>query len=337
MAELNEKVRLALLGCGHMAGLHAPNLRSNRDVELVATCDVSKDCANRWIEKHWTDLPRPQVYDDPAEMYRQSRPDAVLIATPHTWHFEQGMQALAAGCHVLMEKPMVTGAAEAHALAARVRETGKVFTIGYNTPCTPNFGYVRNVIRNKTFGKLEMVSGYLAQNWLRYTTSTWRQDPALSGGGQVYDSGAHLLTSLCWSVESNVEEVFAWVDRKNLAVDVNSCACVRFENGVTASLIVNGNCPVDHGALSFFFDNGKIDVDGWYSKWIRCWHGQSEIQPDLPATATTPVANFIDAILGRDEPRTSPQDGIVHSELVDAIYESARTGAPARPKRAADR
>jgi predicted dehydrogenase len=266
-------------------------------------------------------------------MYRVARPDAVIIATPHTAHFEQGMQALTAGCHVLMEKPMVTSAAQAHALAEKVRGSGKVFIIGYNTPCTPHFLYVRDVIRKQTFGKLEMVSGYLAQNWLRYTGGTWRQNPDLSGGGEVYDSGAHLLNSLCWSVESNVQEVFAWLDRKGLAVDVNSCIGVRFENGVTASLIINGNCPVDHGALSFFFENGKIDVDGWYAKWIRCWHGQHEVQPDLSGGATVPSDNFIDAILGRDEPRTSPANGIVHSELVDAVYESARTGLPARPKR----
>jgi predicted dehydrogenase len=328
------KVRLALLGCGHMAGLHAPHLRRNTDVELITGCDVDKACVERWIEKHWTDTkPRPAVFDDPAAMYRDAKPDAVLIATPHTAHFEQGMQALRAGCHVLMEKPMVTSAAQAHALAAEVKRSGKVFVIGYNTPCTPHFVYVRNIIRNQTFGKLEMVSGYLAQNWLRYTNGTWRQNPDLSGGGQAYDSGAHLINSLCWSVESNVDQVYAWIDRKGLAVDVNSCINVRFENGVMASLIINGNCPVDHGALSFFFDNGKIDVDGWYSKWIRCWHGSSEVQADLSTGAVAPTDNFINAILGRDEPRTSPFNGIVHSELIDAAYESARTGLPVRPTR----
>jgi predicted dehydrogenase len=327
------KVRLALLGCGHMAGLHSPHIQSNPDIELIAGCDVSKQVVENWIGKHFPGhSPRPQSFDNPAEMYRVARADAVIIATPHTAHFEQGMQALAANCHVLMEKPMVTHSAQAHALAEQVRKTGKVFTIGYNTPCTPHFLFVRDVIRSHRFGKLEQVSGYLAQNWLRYTNGTWRQNPDLSGGGQAYDSGAHLLTSLCWSVESNVEEVFAWVDRKHLQVDVNSCLCVRFENGVVANLILNGNCPVDHGALSFFFDNGKIDVDGWYSQWIRCWHGQTEVPADLGGRSTTPVGNFIDAILGRDEPRTSPFNGIVHSELVDAMYESAATRMPARPK-----
>ena len=325
------KIRLALLGTGHMASLHAPHIKSSPDIDLVAGCDVSKQIVDTYFAKNFPDQPRPQSFDNPADMYKVARPDAVIIATPHTAHFEQGMQALVAGCHVLMEKPMVTNSAQAHALAAQVRKSGKVFTIGYNTPCTPHFYFVRDVIRSQRFGKLEQVSGYLAQNWLRYTNGTWRQNPDLSGGGQAYDSGAHLITSLCWSVESNVDEVFAWVDRKNLQVDVNSAVSVRFDNGVVAQLLINGNCPVDHGALSFFFDNGKIDVDGWYSKWIRCWHGQTEVPADLSHPTTTPVANFVDAILGRDEPRTSPFNGIVHSELVDAMYQSAETGARARP------
>ena len=70
------------------------------------------------------------------------------------------------------------------------------------------------------------------------------------------------------------------------------------EMGSMASLIINGNCPVDHGALSFFFDNGKIDVDGWYSKWIRCWHGQYEVQANLAHSDTSPIDNFVDSILG---------------------------------------
>ena len=172
------KIKLALLGTGHMAALHAPNIKSNTDIELVAGCDVSKQVEESWLDKNWADrTPRPQSFDNPAEMYKSARPDAVIIATPHTAHFEQGMQALAANCHVLMEKPMVTNSAQAHALAEQVRKSAKVFTIGYNTPCTPHFLFVRDVIRSQRFGKLEQVSGYLAQNWLRYTNGTWRQNP----------------------------------------------------------------------------------------------------------------------------------------------------------------
>ena len=184
-------------------------MRQNPDVEICAAVDVNEEIVNNYIDRNLGGYePRPAVYTDLDRMLAEVKPDAVLISTPHTLHFEQGMKALEAGCHVFMEKPMVTAADQAYALAEKVKETGKVFVIGYNTPCTGEFAWLREQIRKGTFGRLELISGYLAQGWLKGTTGTWRQNPALSGGGQAYDSGAHLLNSLCWSVESNIAEVF---------------------------------------------------------------------------------------------------------------------------------
>ena len=74
------------------------------------------------------------------------------------------------------------------------------------------FTYIaRECIRSGEFGKLELVIVYITQELeTRNGTGTWRQKPELSGGGQAYDSGAHLLNSLCWTVESKVEEVYAY-------------------------------------------------------------------------------------------------------------------------------
>ncbi|HEX4125042.1 MAG TPA: Gfo/Idh/MocA family oxidoreductase, partial [Tepidisphaeraceae bacterium] len=287
------------------------------------------------IDKNLADYePRPKVFTDAATMYKELKPDAVAIITPHTLHFEHGMQALDAGLHVLMEKPMVTSADQAYKLAEKVRKTGKVFTVGYNTPCTPEMNYVRDTIRNGSFGKLELVCGYISQNWLKGTAGMWRQKPELSGGGQAYDSGAHLLNSLCWSVESNPAEVFAFIDNHGSPVDINSSINVRFENGVMAAIVVSGNCPKDGTFMTFIFENGKIDVDGWSGSWIKVAKGREDVKyPEIKGESQTPNDNFIDAVLGRAEPKTSPQNGIVQSELMDAIYESAKTGKPARPKK----
>jgi predicted dehydrogenase len=270
-------------------------------------------------------------------MLAKVKPDAVLISTQHTLHYEQGMMALDAGCHVFMEKPMVTSAEHAYKIAEKVKETGKVFVIGYNTSCSANFYYLREQIRNNTLGKLELVLGYINQNWKRGTMGRWRQDPELSGGGQAYDSGAHLLNSLCWSVESSVEEVFAFIDNCGTEVDINSSINVRFENGVMAGIVISGNCPAPGGTfMAFIFDNGRIEIDGWGGGWIRVYKGNQQVEKP-PITKEMAAGrsdyNFIDAILGRAEPRTDPVNGIIQSELMDAIYESARTGMPAKPKR----
>jgi len=330
------QVRLAMIGCGGNSSGHARVMNQNPDVQIVATCDVNTEISNSYIDRNLSDLePRPQAFDNLDLMLAEIAPNAVLISTPHTLHFEQGMKALEAGCHVLMEKPMVTDADDAYTLAAKVEETGKVLVIGYNTPCTANFYYLREQIRNQSLGKLELIIGYLSQNWKRGTAGAWRQNPALSGGGQAYDSGAHLLNSLCWSVENNVAEVFAFIDNHGTQVDINSSINVHFESGVFASIVVSGNCPSDSSHMTYIFDGGRIDIDGWGGGWIKVFEGSKQIENPLiteEMNAGGPDKNFIDAIMGRAEPRTTPLNGIIQSELMDAIYESGRTGQPAKPK-----
>jgi predicted dehydrogenase len=332
------KIRLAMIGCGGNSSGHARRMDSFSDVQIVAGCDVNMDIVNGYIDRNLPDLElRPPAYDDLEKMLDAVKPDAVVISTPHTLHFEHGISALNAGCHVLMEKPMVTDADDAYTIAEKVKQTGKVFIIGYNTPCSANFYYLRECIRNNTLGKLELITGYITQDWKRGTTGAWRQNPALSGGGQAYDSGAHLLNSLCWTVEDNIAEVHAFVDNQDRDVDINSSINVRFENGVFAGMVVSGNCPSPGGThMACIFDDGRIEIDGWSGGWIRVWKGGEQLDPP-PITddmsAGSPDQNFIDTILGRAEPRTSPTNGIIQSELMDAIYESASTGQPARPKR----
>ena len=330
------KIRLGIIGCGGNSSGHARRMNENPDVQIVGTCDVNTDIANSYIDRNLPELdPRPAAFDNIPAMLDETAPDAVVISTPHTLHFEHGMQALNAGCHVLVEKPMVTSAQDAYTIAEKVKETGKVFTIGYNTPCSANFYYIRECVRNQTLGKLELVTGYITQNWLHATKGAWRQVPELSGGGQAYDSGAHLFNSLCWSVESNVAEVHSFIDNHGAAVDINSSTNIRFEDGVFAAIVISGNCPSPGGThMALIFENGRIEVDGWGGGWIRVYEGAAELDPP-PITdemsAASPDDNFIDAILGRAELRTSPMNGIIQSELMDAIYESGRTGLPARP------
>jgi predicted dehydrogenase len=327
-------VRIGLVGCGGFMRAHAGRLIANPDAEVVALCDDKPEQTQKFLANFEAVAKKPVCFTDMATMLKTARPDAVFIATPHTLHFKHGMLALDHGCHVYMEKPMVTASADAYALAKKVEQTGKILVVGYNSPCSPEFAYLRDAIRTKKHGKLELVIGHISQDWMRLTTGLWRQEPELSGGGQAYDSGAHLLNSLVWSVESRVAEVFAFVDNHGTKVDINSSINIRFANGVMASIVVSGNCPAVGTHMSFIFDNGKVDIDGWSGTWIHIFgaDGRQVKYPHITGKQQTPDDNFIDAILGRAEPMTSPRNGIDQSELMDAIYESARTGKPAKPK-----
>lgn len=331
-----EPIRIALLGCGGIQTKHVHTFLERDDAQIVAMCDTNDAMIDALIERVEAKdvlggLPR---FADAGEMYAAVEADGVSICTPHTLHFAQTMQALAAGLHVLLEKPMVTSAPDAHALAAEVEKTGKVMIVAYNTPCSPELAYIRELIRTKELGELELVTGWLSQGWMKGTTSKWRQDPALSGGGQAYDSGAHPIASLVWSVESDVEEVYAVVDNHGTPVDINSAFIVRFANGVVASITIGGNCPGNDCDMAMIFDNGRIRFNPWQARDVRVWKGKDQLE-DLPidGTPVTPADNFLDSIQGKETPRSTARTGIIHSELMDLIYESARTHAPARPKR----
>ncbi len=128
--------------------------------------------------------------------------------------------------------------------------------------------------------------------------------------------------------------LFAFLDNHGSKVDINSSINVRFENGVFASIVVSGNCPSPGGThMAFIFDDGRVEIDGWSGGWIRVFKGNKQVEnPPIPDAGSTPDDNFIDAILGRAEPRTSAVNGIIQCELMDAIYESGETGQPASPK-----
>ena len=326
---------MAILGCGGMSGQHAKRYKKHPDVEIVALCDVNQEIAEKYIERNLADADnKPAIFTDAAQMYAEAKPDAVTIVTPHTLHFEHGLQAIEAGLHVFMEKPMVTDSGDAHKLKEAVEKSDKTFVVGYNSSSTPAVSWVRNAIREGKFGKLETVTGWLAQSWAKGTAGSWRQNPALSGGGQMYDSGAHIFNSLVWTVESPVESVFAFTDNLDTPVDINSVVAIKFANGVLATMTINGNSQSAGAGMVYNFEQARVEFDGWNGNWVKAFgagYDNAEIEIELQGEAQNPDDNFIDAILGRAEPATSALNGINHSELMDAIYQSAATGKAAQP------
>ncbi len=175
------------------------------------------------------------------------------------------------------------------------------------------------------YGRLKLVVGHMSQDWLEPMRGTWRQDPKLSGG-LTYDSGAHILNSLVWVVQSPIARVFAFLDHCDSPVDVNSSINICFENGTLAAIGIGGDCPQVGDHMSFMFEHRKIEIDPWFGGWINVYDRHGRIKyPQVTGKMQYPDDNFIDAILGQDDPRTSPADGVIQSELMDAIYESART------------
>lgn len=321
-----QRVRIGFIGAGGIARAHVKRLLEIPEAEIVAFAEPSPASIAKMVEA-FPDMVRVPVFTDYREMLAKVPMDAVEIHTPHTQHCQQGLDVLATGKHLLMEKPLVCTTPDAHKLIAAGK--GKVFMISYQRHFQGPYLYIRDQIKKGVLGKLQYVAALQSQNWLRRTRGTWRQSKALSGGGQINDSGSHLIDILLWTTGLAAESVFAYMENHGSEVDIDSAVSLRFTNGALGTLSIIGDSPMwweeftvwgDQGAL--LYRNGKI---------MQQTHGATEMTEvtELPPDST-PDRNFVDAILGRDEVRVPPECGLRVIELTEAAWKSAELGRPVK-------
>jgi predicted dehydrogenase len=186
--------------------------------------------------------------------------------------------------------------------------------------------YVRQQIQGGALGEVQYMAALQSQGWLRGVRGTWRQQKALSGGGQINDSGSHLVDILLWTTGLTAESVFAYMRNYDTEVDIDSALSMRFTNGAQGTISIIGDSPMwweefsvwgNKGAI--LYRNGKIMQRGYDTEMVEV--------TDLPASST-PDRNFVDAILGRDEVRVPPECGLRTIELTEAAWRSAELGRP---------
>lgn len=170
-------LRIGVVGCGPIAQFaHFEACRKARNAELYAICDVAPDLVARMAAIH---APRA-TYHDHAAMLADPQVEAVIIATADQFHVPLAMEALAAGKHVLVEKPLGVTVEECEALCARVRETGLVLQVGTMKRFDPGIAFARRFIREE-IGQLLALKAWYCDSVYRYTmTDNLQPIPVLS-------------------------------------------------------------------------------------------------------------------------------------------------------------
>jgi predicted dehydrogenase len=113
------------------------------EAEIVALADPHQENLRRFVDEIFPAQTPPPTFSDHRAMLAEVPLDGVVIVTPHAHHFRQAMDAIDAGCHVLMEKPMVISTADAQTLIGRARERQRVVSIAFPGPFTCEFQYIR--------------------------------------------------------------------------------------------------------------------------------------------------------------------------------------------------
>ena len=322
---MTDQVRIGFVGAGGIARHHLRQLADIPEAQVVALTDTSEPAIAK-VREEFPDLADVPVFDDYREMLAAVEMDAVEIHTPHTQHFQQAMDVLQAGKHLLLEKPMVCTTPHAHALIEAAGDL--IFMISYQRHLQGPYIYIRNQVLSGKLGNIQYVALLLGQNWYRGTKGAWRQVKALSGGGQFNDSGSHIVDIMLWTTGLAAESVFAYMENYDSEVDIDSAVSVRFTNGAQGTISIIGDSPIWWEEFSIWGSEGTI-LQRQGKVYQAGYGGTLEEVTDLPE-GSDPDRNFVDAILGRDEVAVPPVCGLRVIELTEAAWKSAELGRPVK-------
>lgn len=325
-----EQVKVGIIGCGGFTRYRLGNVAKVKEAQVVALVDPSAEQIKLTKEAHphLADVPE---FADEHEMLAKVKPDAIMIATPHTQHVGQILAGLEAGCNVLCEKPLITSVADAHRIIEARDKAKKVGMVSYQRHFQSEFRYIRQRIVDGHAGKVNYISAFQAQGWLSGTKGTWRQIHSLSGGGQLNDSGSHLVDILLWTSGLQAKSVSAFCENFGTEVDIDTTASIQFTNGGLGSISIVGSATGWHEDITFacekesyYMRQGKLTIKGADGTILEA--------TNLPG-GSTPDQHFISAILGKVECESPFESGLEVIRLTEAAWQSSeKGGAPVHVK-----
>ena len=164
----NDKFNIAVIGCNGMGWSNTNSFLKMNDVDLVAICDVDANV----IKKRMADYAairknKPKIYSDCRELLNNKEIDAVIIGTPDHWHCKMMVDAVKAGKHVYVEKPIANSIAECNVMVAAQEKTGKIVQAGQWQRSGPHYKKAIEIVRSGVLGKIRLVKVWAYQGWMK--------------------------------------------------------------------------------------------------------------------------------------------------------------------------
>ncbi|MEW9669349.1 Gfo/Idh/MocA family protein [Ammoniphilus sp. 3BR4] len=354
---MTKKVRVGIIGCGGIAnGKHLPSLAKLSQVEMVAFCDVEEQRAHEAAVKFGTE--DAKVYVDYRELLKDQTIDVVHVCTPNDSHADITVAALEADKHVMCEKPMAKTAEDARRMVEAAKRSSKKLTIGYQNRFRSDSQYLHKLCERGDLGDIYFAKSHAIR---RRAVPTWGVflDEEKQGGGPLIDIGTHALDLTLWMMNNykpkavlgstfhklgkKKEAANAWGswDPEKFKVEDSAFGYITMQNGATIvlesswalNMLQTGEakctlCGTEGGAdmldglringenFSKLYTN-RIDLD---AKGVDFYNGETESAAELEARL------WIECILNDTDPVVKPEEALVVTEILEAIYKSASTG-----------
>jgi predicted dehydrogenase len=341
-----KEVRLGIVGVGGMGGSHANNVLAgtvNR-LRLAAVCDINPAQMTRFD-------PAVKRFERSEELIRSGEVDAILVATPHYFHTTIGMDALANGLHLLVEKPISVHKADCERLIQAAQKAKKqVFGAMFNQRTDPHYRKVRDLIQSGELGQLTRVN-WIITNWFRtqhyYDSGGWRATWKGEGGGVLLNQCPHNLDLLQWLCGMPVRmRAFCQFGKwHEIEVEDQVTAYFEYANGATGVFITTTGEAPGTNRLEICGDRGKVVIENGEVSFTRntvpmhafCRTAKSGFATPETWNIKIPVnngggqhneilQNFTDAILDGTPLLAPAVEGINSVELANAMLQSSFTG-----------
>ena len=323
----NAPLRAAIIGCGFIGQRRA---RAMPGARLVACADVDLSRASALAVA----MGGCPAFADWQTMLAQVDCDIVIVATLHDSLAKITMAAIAAGRHVLVEKPAARFAAELELVVIEANRKQVLVRVGFNHRYHAALRKARELVDAGALGNLMFIRGRYGHGGRIGYDREWRADPARSGGGELIDQGPHLIDLARWFLGDFVEvqgiaATFYW----DMPVDDNGFMLLRTGEGRTAFL--HASCTEWKNMFSFeiYGKTGKIDINGLGGSYgverIAYYHMLPQMGPPETTIWEYPMgdqswsvefAEFVDDIWHRRMPAAGLTDAIAVLRVIEQIY-----------------
>ncbi len=340
---MNTPIRFAVVGCGNIGSRHAAILLSEPGARLVALCDVDRNKCSALLEPG-ADIPILSNYDD----VLATDADVINICTPHALHSPMAIQALEAGKHVLVEKPMALTAAESLSMIEAARRNNRRLMVvkqnRYNVPIV----LTKAALDNGKLGRVFMAQCNVLWNRHNgyYSESPWRGRKLLEGGA-LYTQVSHFLDLMIWWF-GDVVDASSSVSTMGHNIETEDCgtAYIRFGSGVLGTLTWT-TCVYGRnyeGSITVIGQNGIIKIGGQYLNRIEHWNVKDYPLADDVQFVDQPnkygkfegsssnhdkvIRDVIEDLVSGGSRVVEGSEGMLTVRAIERIYRSARFSSP---------
>ncbi|NBD23703.1 Gfo/Idh/MocA family protein [Paenibacillus glycinis] len=350
-------IKVGIIGCGMIAnGKHMPSLAKVDNAEMVAFCDLNEERARAAADKYGA--PGAKVFTDYKQLLAMEEIEVVHVLTPNVSHAFLSIDAMEAGKHVMCEKPMAKTGAEAKAMYEAHVRTGKKLSVGYQNRSKAQSQLLKRMIDNGELGEIYYAKAVATR---RRGVPTWGVflDKEKQGGGPMIDIGTHSLDLILWLMnnyepESVTGSVFhklkhtenaanewgSW-DPEEFEVEDSAFGYVKFKNGAVVSIETSWMLNIAKSEGSYlcgtkggadFKDGLRINGERDGNLFVNVIDVDPKARERFRGEDLTDfeyeARQWIDCIANDTEPLVKPEEAMVVSAILEAVYISAETGKP---------